>query len=103
MRRYICIAFFFVFNFLNAEAFTPSHFNAVKGISKKQVNKMNSLHMSANGEEKKKETTWDRITGPKLFKTVTNWNGIHSAPLVPLRILTGLLMIHHVRSYHCFL
>ena len=20
-----------------------------------------------------KETTWDRITGPKLFKTVTNW------------------------------
>jgi len=43
----------------------------------------------------KKETTWDRITGPKLFKTVTNWQGIHSVPLVPLRILTGLLMIHH--------
>ena len=42
-----------------------------------------------------KETTWDRITGPKLFKTVTNWEGIHSVPLVPLRILTGLLMIHH--------
>jgi hypothetical protein len=42
-----------------------------------------------------KETTWDRITGPKLFKTVTNWQGIHSVPLVPLRILTGLLMIHH--------
>eukprot|EP00979_Chaetoceros_neogracilis_P016112 scaffold7082_cov267-Chaetoceros_neogracile.AAC.5 len=37
----------------------------------------------------------DRITGPKLFKTVTNWNGIHSVPLVPLRILTGLLVIHH--------
>jgi len=46
-------------------------------------------------DQKKKETTWDRITGPKLFKTVTNWNGIHSVPLVPLRILTGLLMIHH--------
>merc|ERR1719223_2593623 len=43
----------------------------------------------------KKETTWDRITGPKLFKTVTNWQGIHSVPLAPLRILTGLLMIHH--------
>lgn len=42
-----------------------------------------------------KETSWDRIAGPKLFKTVTNWNGIHSVPLVPLRILTGLLMIHH--------
>jgi putative oxidoreductase len=46
-------------------------------------------------EEKKKETTWDRLTGPKLFKTVTNWEGIHSVPLVPLRIMTGLLMIHH--------
>ena len=45
--------------------------------------------------EKPKETTWDRITGPKLFKTVTNWQGIHAVPLVPLRILTGLLMIHH--------
>ena len=43
----------------------------------------------------KKETFIDRLTGPKLFKTVTNWNGIHSVPLVPLRILTGLLMIHH--------
>ncbi len=30
-----------------------------------------------------------------LEQTVTNWNGIHSVPLVPLRILTGLLMIHH--------
>jgi len=46
-------------------------------------------------DEAKKETTWDRITGPKLFKTVTNWQGIHSVPLVPLRIMTGLLMIHH--------
>lgn len=46
-------------------------------------------------QEAKKETTWDRITGPKLFKTVTNWSGIHSVPLVPLRILAGLLMVHH--------
>jgi len=43
----------------------------------------------------KDETFLDRLTGPKLFKTVTNWQGIHSVPLVPLRILTGLLMIHH--------
>ena len=28
-------------------------------------------------------------------QTVTNWNGIHAVPLVPLRIFTGLLMIHH--------
>eukprot|EP00527_Entomoneis_sp_CCMP2396_P000371 CAMPEP_0198142128 /NCGR_PEP_ID=MMETSP1443-20131203/5017_1 /TAXON_ID=186043 /ORGANISM="Entomoneis sp., Strain CCMP2396" /LENGTH=236 /DNA_ID=CAMNT_0043805083 /DNA_START=41 /DNA_END=751 /DNA_ORIENTATION=+ len=45
--------------------------------------------------KKPKETTWERITGPKLFKTVTNWKGIHSVPLVPLRIMTGALMIHH--------
>jgi uncharacterized membrane protein YphA (DoxX/SURF4 family) len=43
----------------------------------------------------KKETTWDRLTGPKLFKTVTQWQGIHAVPLVPLRIATGLLMMHH--------
>jgi len=49
----------------------------------------------SNDPEVKKESTLDRITGPKLFKTVTNWNGIHSVPLVPLRIFTGLLMIHH--------
>ena len=57
-----------------------------------------SLGLSPKDESSsstKKETTWDRITGPKLFKTVTNWQGIHSIPLVPLRILTGLLMIHH--------
>jgi|AntRauTorckE5430_2_1112549.scaffolds.fasta_scaffold08139_2 hypothetical protein len=51
----------------------------------------------AEDPEVKKEGILDRITGPKLFKTVTNWNGIHSVPLVPLRILTGLLMIHHGR------
>eukprot|EP00816_Leptocylindrus_hargravesii_P006552 CAMPEP_0196805832 /NCGR_PEP_ID=MMETSP1362-20130617/5652_1 /TAXON_ID=163516 /ORGANISM="Leptocylindrus danicus, Strain CCMP1856" /LENGTH=223 /DNA_ID=CAMNT_0042178981 /DNA_START=87 /DNA_END=758 /DNA_ORIENTATION=+ len=54
-----------------------------------------SVKMSSNEGEQQKETTWDRITGPKLFKTVTNWSGIHSVPLVPLRILTGALMIHH--------
>ena len=42
-----------------------------------------------------KETTLDRLTGPKLFKTVTRWEGIHSVPIVPLRVLTGVLMIHH--------
>ena len=57
-------------------------------------NVVTTLEMAAD-PDMKKETTWDRITGPKLFKTVTNWNGIHSVPLVPLRILTGLLMIHH--------
>jgi putative oxidoreductase len=53
-----------------------------------------ALRMAAEPETKK-ETTLDRIFGPKLFKTVTNWEGIHSVPLVPLRIMTGLLMIHH--------
>jgi len=53
------------------------------------------LFMSNEDETGKKETTLDRLTGPKLFKTVTNWEGIHAVPLVPLRILTGLLMIHH--------
>ena len=51
----------------------------------------------------KDETLIDRLTGPKLFKTVTNWNGIHSVPLVPLRILTGLLMIHHGSEGACVL
>jgi len=53
------------------------------------------LKMSTEDETEEKESTWDRLTGPKLFKTVTNWEGIHSVPLVPLRIITGLLMIHH--------
>lgn len=60
-----------------------------------QFPSINSLHMSTDPDGMKKETTWDRITGPKLFKTVTNWQGIHAVPLVPLRIMTGLLMIHH--------
>ena len=60
------------------------------------------LSMAADPDEtKQKETTWERITGPKLFKTVTNWNGIHSVPLVPLRILTGMLMIHHGSEGAC--
>ena len=42
-----------------------------------------------------KETTWDRLTGPKLFKTVKRTEGIHAVPLVPLRVLTGVLMMHH--------
>lgn len=46
-------------------------------------------------EPTKKETTWDRITGPKLFKSVSKVEGIHAFPLVPLRVMSGLLMIHH--------
>jgi putative oxidoreductase len=42
-----------------------------------------------------KETVWDRITGLKLFKTVTTWEGVHAVPLVPLRFMSGLLMVHH--------
>jgi len=49
----------------------------------------------SDDEVVEQETLLDRVIGPKLFKTVTNWQGIHSVPLVPLRILTGLLMIHH--------
>eukprot|EP00543_Licmophora_paradoxa_P007767 CAMPEP_0202441354 /NCGR_PEP_ID=MMETSP1360-20130828/838_1 /ASSEMBLY_ACC=CAM_ASM_000848 /TAXON_ID=515479 /ORGANISM="Licmophora paradoxa, Strain CCMP2313" /LENGTH=227 /DNA_ID=CAMNT_0049056297 /DNA_START=46 /DNA_END=729 /DNA_ORIENTATION=- len=70
----------------NCEGFTSPKSN----FARKSV-----LLMADEPVEEKKETTLDRITGPKLFKTVTNWNGIHSVPLVPLRIMTGLLMIHH--------
>ena len=34
-----------------------------------------SSESDGNSSEQKKETTWDRLTGPKLFKTVTNWKG----------------------------
>ena len=34
----------------------------------------------------KKESTWDRLTGPKLFKTVKRTAGIHAVPLVPLDV-----------------
>jgi len=74
-----------------SHGFVPSS-RTIALTSNKQSCLFPTLFMSA---EKKKETTWDRITGPKLFKTVTNWEGIHSVPLVPLRILTGLLMVHH--------
>ena len=30
-----------------------------------------------------------------MFKTVERVEGIHAVPLVPLRVATGLLMIHH--------
>ena len=74
-----------------AESFTtPSKLTRMPAVA----HPMTRLEMAADPEAKK-ETTWDRITGPKLFKTVTNWSGIHSVPLVPLRILTGMLMIHH--------
>lgn len=65
--------------------------NCVSPVARTQV----PLKMSIEDGTEEKETTWDRLTGPKLFKTVTNWEGIHSVPLVPLRIITGLLMIHH--------
>jgi len=70
--------------------FTTTQTQAPASISRSR------LSMAADPETgKQKESFVDRLTGPKLFKTVTNWNGIHSVPLVPLRILTGLLMIHH--------
>ena len=53
------------------------------------------LRLSPDPDGAAKETTWDRLTGPKLFKTVTDWQGIHAVPLVPLRVATGLLMVHH--------
>ena len=73
---------------------SSSHMNPWRSVASSSSS--SSLNLGPSDESsKKKETTWDRITGPKLFKTVTNWQGIHSVPLVPLRILTGLLMIHH--------
>jgi len=41
------------------------------------------------------ESTLDRLTGPKLFKSVTKVEGIHAVPLLPLRVASGALMIHH--------
>eukprot|EP00931_Biecheleriopsis_adriatica_P014441 TRINITY_DN116254_c0_g1_i1.p1 TRINITY_DN116254_c0_g1~~TRINITY_DN116254_c0_g1_i1.p1 ORF type:complete len:227 (-),score=27.18 TRINITY_DN116254_c0_g1_i1:50-730(-) len=41
------------------------------------------------------ESTLQKITGPKLFKSVTKIEGIHSVPLLPLRVGSGILMIHH--------
>lgn len=47
------------------------------------------------GRRAKGETTLDRLTGPKLFKSVTKVEGIHAVPLLPLRVASGVLMIHH--------
>ena len=74
-------------------AFSPTHI--VQHPRSLQRGREQTALAMADQSEPKKETTWDRITGPKLFKTVTNWQGIHSVPLVPLRIITGFLMIHH--------
>jgi hypothetical protein len=99
-------AVFLVATFLQAtSAFFTSHIGfrtskSVPGGSPLTFESNFKLHMTADPTAKK-ETTWDRITGPKLFKTVTNWNGIHSVPLVPLRIATGLLMIHHGTEGMC--
>mmetsp|Transcript_104853 Transcript_104853/g.313259 ORF Transcript_104853/g.313259 Transcript_104853/m.313259 type:complete len:240 (+) Transcript_104853:57-776(+) len=41
------------------------------------------------------ESTLDRLTGPKLFKSVAKVEGIHAVPLLPLRVGSGILMIHH--------
>eukprot|EP00416_Gambierdiscus_australes_P042622 CAMPEP_0171108180 /NCGR_PEP_ID=MMETSP0766_2-20121228/68362_1 /TAXON_ID=439317 /ORGANISM="Gambierdiscus australes, Strain CAWD 149" /LENGTH=215 /DNA_ID=CAMNT_0011569635 /DNA_START=73 /DNA_END=720 /DNA_ORIENTATION=+ len=41
------------------------------------------------------ESTLDKITGPKLFKSVTKLEGVHTVPLLPLRVGSGVLMIHH--------
>jgi len=85
----------------NASAFQSAICNAAQTRKTSPTNRPRSSSSSlsrllmAADPELKKETTWDRITGPKLFKTVTNWEGIHSVPLVPLRVLTGLLMVHH--------
>jgi putative oxidoreductase len=104
VNRYITLLFL-ALGPLGVSAFTTPHNNKlvsnlhnVNAIARTNPTIHQNVHLalSANpNDDKKKETTWDRITGPKLFKTVTNWNGIHSVPLVPLRILTGLLMIHH--------
>jgi uncharacterized membrane protein YphA (DoxX/SURF4 family) len=92
----VALCLFITAGLHSAQAFTPSPSHGTF-ISTRQAKASQPavLSMSASEPPKKKETTWERITGPKLFKTVTNWNGIHSVPLVPLRILTGLVMIHH--------
>jgi hypothetical protein len=40
------------------------------------VPEVSALEQETTGDDPKKtETTWDRITGPEVFKTVTNWKG----------------------------
>lgn len=41
------------------------------------------------------ESTLDKIIGPKLFKSVKKTEGIHAVPLLPLRVGSGILMVHH--------
>ena len=80
------------------EAFAPSTSNLHRRVLPSPPTTPGSTRHSSTAifsSTEKKETNWDRVTGPKLFKTVTNWEGIHAVPLVPLRIMTGLLMIHH--------
>jgi len=90
MKKSILALASILVTFTQSSAFTVP----LSSVTKNSPSVTTSLSLSPS-DETKKETTWDRITGPKLFKTVTNWEGIHSVPLVPLRILTGLLMIHH--------
>eukprot|EP00548_Thalassiothrix_antarctica_P007401 CAMPEP_0194141468 /NCGR_PEP_ID=MMETSP0152-20130528/10874_1 /TAXON_ID=1049557 /ORGANISM="Thalassiothrix antarctica, Strain L6-D1" /LENGTH=232 /DNA_ID=CAMNT_0038840099 /DNA_START=51 /DNA_END=749 /DNA_ORIENTATION=- len=78
---------------LLVNSFAPNH-DRDWGTTNTLTSKKNILPLSPS-DKNEKETTLERLTGPKLFKTVTDWNGIHSVPLVPLRIMTGLLMIHH--------
>ena len=103
MVRFSCVAVLVQALFLSGNAFqTRLQGPLVTPPSVSVGHSASRLSMAADPEAKK-ETTWDRITGPKLFKTVTNWNGIHSVPLVPLRILTGMLMIHHGSEGACMM
>mmetsp|Transcript_86117 Transcript_86117/g.251982 ORF Transcript_86117/g.251982 Transcript_86117/m.251982 type:complete len:232 (+) Transcript_86117:66-761(+) len=54
--------------------------------------KRNGRHVAMRAEG---ESTLSKITGPKLFKSVTKVEGIHAVPLLPLRVGSGILMIHH--------
>ena len=105
-KSFVAAAFLVATLLQSTSAFFSSHgvalpsCKSVPGSSSLTSKSNLNLRMTSDPTAKK-ETTWDRITGPKLFKTVTNWNGIHSVPLVPLRIVTGLLMIHHGTEGRC--
>merc|ERR1719387_3473912 len=59
-------------------------FNVGTGLSPVQPRVLSpSLRAGAPSMQDVKESTWDRLTGPKLFKSVTKTEGIHSVPLVP--------------------
>jgi hypothetical protein len=91
----VCVAFLLAFTPCILAFTTQRKFTHLSFSKNKVANHRNVQLAMATDPDAKKETTLDRITGPKLFKTVTNWTGIHAVPLVPLRVLTGLLMIHH--------